>query len=165
MCEPALFHGEICALLGRRIQRHRSVSRFDAFVVSAPDSAGRWHGLGDVLLLVPGLARWSAIAAEGAPLIIDENCLHCGPWAGTSSSTGEARLADLEAIAKQVRMAGGVVIGVVRAQEVPDVNLQRLRSIYELRVDLGQSGQTTSEPRLVKEIRRALDSSPGGYHA
>lgn len=164
MSQLTLFDKGITPFLAQRIRRHRSVSRFDAFVVCAPASATRWRGFGDVLLLVPGLARCDALAAEGAPLIIDENCLHGGPWTGTSSPTGEGRLDELEAVAAQVRSHGGVVIGVQRDGEVPDVNLQRLRSIYELPIIPGVRGPDTSVPRVVQRVRNVLDTTPGDTH-
>lgn len=165
MSEPILLDRGIESLLARRIQRQRSVLLFDAFVVSSPGSASRWHCLGEVLLLVPGLARYDALVANGAPLIIDENCLQSGPWAGTSGSTGEGRLDELETAATRIRKAGGIAIGVLRDGQVPDVNMHRLRSIYDLQVDPGVKEPNDSEPRVLQTVRRGLDTVPGGTHA
>lgn len=145
-------------LLAQRIGRRQPYVPVEALVVCKPASIPRWQLLGNVIILVPGLLPPETPGTQGSPLIIDEEALFEGPWTNTASATGERRLAQLELVSQTTHDTGGVVVGVRRNNVVPDVNLQRLRSLYALHISPDQKDHLTPEPRLVRKIRSTLDA-------
>lgn len=137
----------------------------DVFLVCAPTATTVWQQLGRIELLIPGLAKHQVANTEGAPLVIDEGCLQSGAWSGSAGSTGEKYVAELVVAADYVRNSGGVVIGVTRDNEVPDVNLQRIRDLYELRTGAKERNGEDSIPRILRQVLAVLNSSPEGTHA
>lgn len=159
MSNTAASGEDIASRLARRVHRRRRKGFYEAFVLCSAESAGIWHRMGEVVLLVPGLAKHLVLYADGEPMIIDESCLCNGPWAGTAGSTGEARLDELELLAEHIRATDGVVLGVTRGDLVPDVNMDRVRSLYDIRIDTNIEAPRDSEARAVQMIHKVLDSS------
>lgn len=160
-------HGLNTEDLERRIAARISslaTSALDAFVICSSTTAEAWQGLGDIDLLIPSLATHQVLRANGTPLVLDESCLHNGPWAGLAGSTGEQRLAELEGVVRQIRKAGGVVIGIGRSAEIPDINLERVRVLYDLRAGFSSDEIPGEPPRIVQNIFAILNRSREKTH-
>lgn len=159
------FHSDNLELrIAQRLCRLTMRRTLDALLVCSATAVTGWQRLGEIELLIPSLARYQARDVISTPLVIDESCLHNGPWSGIAGSTGERNLAELEEVAHGVRGFGGLVIGVGRKDEVPDVNLRRVRELYDLRVNFSRERTQRRQPRIVQSITAALSRFPEEVH-
>lgn len=149
----------------KRVLRAYRGRTIDAYTIGLTRINASFGFLGTTLSLVPGLAQDQVATANGAPLVIHEDSLVRGPWAATTGSTGEARLAELESASRSVNDAGGTTIGIIRPSLVPDVNLFRWRNVYDLTI-CSTNGQPIPPrppgkrvPRIVEHVRAAITGS------
>ncbi|MFC8731655.1 hypothetical protein ACFT5B_04270 [Luteimicrobium sp. NPDC057192] len=123
---------------------------FRVALVASPAALAEWRPVGTLRPLVPGLALASLDAFQPDAVVVDERAFAEGAWFATTSSAGEGRLVELQAVADWTERHGLPFV-VVTAALTPDVNTAAIRQLA-----------TSTVPGGVAEIVAMVGAHLGG---